>query len=253
MGEGMQGLSLQGRVAVVTGGAGGIGSQICDDLASLAARVVVADVQETDARSVADRLPNAVPIGVDLADEESVDTFATRCRETVGAVDILVGCAAITLLERFVESDKREWDRHWKINLRANMQLSHAFLPAMIDREWGRLVFISSDGARAGSSGEVVYSAAKAGLMGLAKSLAREVARYGVTSNVVCPGVTDTPNTRRHQQENPRLHDALVKRIPARRMGTPAEISAMVAFLCTERAAYVTGQTISVNGGIAMY
>jgi 2-hydroxycyclohexanecarboxyl-CoA dehydrogenase len=132
------------------------------------------------------------------------------------------------------------------------MLLTKLLLPGMIERGWGRLVFISSDGARAGSGGEGAYAATKAGLFGLAKTLAREAARAGVTSNVVCPGPTDTPMVRRVAEQHPALLDKLAKQIPLRRIGRPDDIAGLVAFLCTDRAAYITGQTLSVSGGITM-
>jgi 2-hydroxycyclohexanecarboxyl-CoA dehydrogenase len=140
----------------------------------------------------------------------------------------------------------------WKINLRAPMQLTRGLLPGMVQRGWGRLIFISSDGARAGSGGEGAYAATKSGLFGLAKTLAREAARGGVTSNVICPGPTDTPMVRAVADQHPELLDKLVRQIPLRRIGRPEDVAGIVAFLCTERAGYITGQTLSVSGGITM-
>ncbi|NUR83237.1 MAG: SDR family oxidoreductase, partial [Nonomuraea sp.] len=130
--------------------------------------------------------------------------------------------------------------------------MTKLLLPGMLARGWGRLVFVSSDGARAGSGGEGAYAATKAGLFGLAKTLAREAARGGVTSNVVCPGPTDTPMLRRVSEAEPGLVDKIAKGIPLRRLGTPADVSGLVAYLCTDRAAYITGQTLSVSGGVTM-
>ncbi len=178
----MDGLRLDGRVAVVTGGAGGIGRAICADLAALGAEVVIADLEKGDFPS----------IRVDLTDPDDIDRFVAE----VGRADILVHNAGVSIVEPFTESDPAHWDLMWKINLRAPMQLTKGLLPGMVERGWGRLVFVSSDGARAGSGGEGAYAATKSGLFGLAKTLAREAARGGVTSNVVCPGPTDTPMVR---------------------------------------------------------
>ncbi|MEV5576277.1 SDR family oxidoreductase [Spirillospora sp. NPDC052269] len=243
----MDGLDLTGRVAVVTGGAGGIGRAICADLASLGAHVVVADL---DADAAAE---TAKPLGgtarhVDLADPASIDAFT----ETVGPVDVLVHNAGVSVVEPFTESDPAHWDLMWKVNLRAPMQLTRALLPGMSERGHGRLVFVSSDGARAGSGGEGAYAATKSGLFGLAKTLAREAARGGVTSNIVCPGPTDTPMVRQVAERHPDLLDKLARQIPLRRIGRPSDIAGIVAFLCTDRAAYITGQTVSVSGGITM-
>ncbi|HEY8524650.1 MAG TPA: SDR family NAD(P)-dependent oxidoreductase [Acidimicrobiales bacterium] len=248
----LNGMSLRGRTALVTGGAGGIGARICRDLADLGARVVVADADEPAARAVADRLPDGVAVGGDLADLAAVDRMLGDAVDRAGPVDIVVNNAGITAVERFVDSDPASWDRQWRVNLRAPMQIVHRVLGGMMERRWGRLVFISSDGARAGSAGEGVYSACKAGLMGFAKTIAREAARAEVTSNVVCPGPIDTPMTRGVTAQNPKLVETLVRSIPLRRLGRPEDVAGLVAFLCTDRAGYVTGQTLSVSGGITM-
>jgi 2-hydroxycyclohexanecarboxyl-CoA dehydrogenase len=251
----VDGLSLAGRTAVVTGGAGAIGSAICRDLAALGARVVVADLDGAGAREVAAALPGPDPAEaaeVDLADGASIAAFTTDVTARVGPVDVLVNNAGITRVEPFAESDPDTWDRQWRVNLRAPMLLTQALLGGMTERGWGRLVFVSSDGARAGAGGEAVYAACKAGLFGFARSVAREVARHQVTSNVVCPGPTDTPMLRAVAEEKPKMIETLVRGIPLRRLGTPEDVAGTVAFLCSDRAGYLTGQTISVSGGITM-
>ncbi|MFD0691376.1 SDR family NAD(P)-dependent oxidoreductase [Actinomadura fibrosa] len=240
-------MSLDGRTAVVTGGAGGIGRAICADLASLGARVVVADLDLEAAENVAKPL-GGTATRVDLTDPDEIDAFTTG----VGPVDVLVHNAGVSIVEPFTESDPAAWDLMWRINLRAPMQLTRALLPGMTERGWGRLVFVSSDGARAGSGGEGAYAATKAGLFGLAKTLAREAARGGVTSNVVCPGPTDTPMVQQVAGRHPGLLDKLAKQIPLRRIGRPDDVAGLIAFLCTDRAGYITGQTVSVSGGITM-
>ncbi|GGM58966.1 SDR family NAD(P)-dependent oxidoreductase [Dactylosporangium sucinum] len=244
----MYGLSLDGRTALVTGGAGGIGAAICRDLAECGARVVIADIDVDGAKDVAAGLPDAAVVGVDLDDAASIE----RCAAEAGPVDILVNNGGITKVERFAESDPAHWDRLWRINLRGPMLLSRLLVPAMVERTWGRAVFISSDSARVGAGGEVVYSAVKAGLLGLAKSLARETARFGVTSNVVCPGMVDTPLLRSVAKEKPALLETMVRLVPQRRIGDPEDVSGLVAFLCTPRASYLTGQVFSASGGMTM-
>jgi 2-hydroxycyclohexanecarboxyl-CoA dehydrogenase len=252
----MDGTSLAGRIAVVTGGARGIGRAICADLAALGARVVVADLDLDAAEATAGELNGGTAEGsarlvarrVDLADPDDIDRFAAG----TGPVDVLVHNAGVSIVEPFVESDPAHWDLMWRINLRAPMQLTRALLPGMTERGWGRLVFISSDGARAGSGGEGAYAATKSGLFGLAKTLAREAAHGGVTSNVVCPGPTDTAMVRAVSGQHPGLLEKLAKQIPLRRIGRPDDIAGLVAFLCTDRAEYITGQTLSVSGGITM-
>lgn len=234
----MDGMRLDGRTAVVTGGAGGIGRAICADLAALGAEVIVADLEKGEHRS----------LRVDLTDPADIDRFIA----SAGEVDILVHNAGVSIVEPFTSSDPAHWDLMWKINLRAPMQLTRGLLPGMVERGWGRLVFISSDGARAGSGGEGAYAATKSGLFGLAKTLAREAAKGGVTSNIVCPGPTDTPMVRSVAERHPDLLDKLARQIPLRRIARPDDIAGIVAFLCTERAGYITGQTVSVSGGITM-
>ncbi|WP_113701855.1 SDR family NAD(P)-dependent oxidoreductase [Nonomuraea lactucae] len=249
----MDGMRLDGRVAVVTGGAGAIGSAIAADLTALGARVVVADVDLRGAEKVAAGLPGSVPQAVDLAAPESVERFCAACRDAAGGVDILVHNAGVSIVELFTSSDPANWDLMWQVNLRGPMLMTKLLLPGMMARGWGRLVFVSSDGARAGSGGEGAYAATKAGLFGLAKTLAREAARANVTSNVVCPGPTDTPMLQRVSAAEPGLVERIARTIPLRRLGTPADVAGLVAYLCTERAAYVTGQTLSVSGGVTMH
>ncbi|NUP01543.1 MAG: SDR family oxidoreductase [Nonomuraea sp.] len=244
----MDGLRIEGRTAVVTGGAGAIGTAIATDLAALGARVTVADVDLAGAEKTAAALPGARALAVDLTSPASVE----RCCAEAGPVDVLVHNAGVSVVEPFTASDPANWDLMWQVNLRGPMLMTKLLLPGMLARGWGRLVFVSSDGARAGSGGEGAYAATKAGLFGLAKTLAREAARGGVTSNVVCPGPTDTPMLRRVSEAEPGLVDKIARGIPLRRLGTPADVSGLVAYLCTDRAAYITGQTLSVSGGVTM-
>ncbi|MGC5016129.1 SDR family NAD(P)-dependent oxidoreductase [Streptosporangium sp. DT93] len=269
----MEGLRLDGRTAVVTGGAGAIGAAVCRDLSALGARIVVADVDGPGAATVADELNGAslglgagagagagsgtprertapaTSLEVDLADPASIEEFCGRA----GPVDILVSNAGVSIVEPFVTGDPEGWELMWRVNLRAPMLLTRLLLPGMTERGWGRLIFVSSDGARAGSGGEGAYAATKAGLFGLSRTLAREAARGNVTSNVVCPGPTDTPMLRRVDAERPGLVDRIARGIPLRRLGTPEDVAGLIAYLCTDRAAYVTGQTLSVSGGVTMH
>ena len=244
----LPGMSLDGRVALVTGAAGGIGSAIARDLDALGARVVVADVDAAGAADVAGTLGHGTPYTIDLLDADAIARVPTY----VGTVDILVNNAGASQVGRFVESDPATWDVLHRINLLAPMLLTHALLPGMLEREWGRVVFIATDSARIGAGGEVVYSAYKAGLLGLTRSLAREAARGQVTCNAVCPGPTDTAMTRELMARNEAMLESLLRAVPLRRLGRPDDIAGLVAFLCTERAGYITGQTLSASGGITM-
>ncbi len=247
----MERMDLRGKTALVTGGAGGIGARICVDLAELGATVIVADINIDAATRVAGQLNGGRAAKVDLSDSESIQEFAADLSES-GPVDILVNNAGWDRVGPFVDSSPSDWDRLIAINLRAPIHLTHSLLPGMMQSNWGRVVFVSSDAARVGSTGEAVYGACKAGIIGFSKTIARESARFAVTSNVVCPGPSDTPLLQEVAAGNPKLVEALKKAIPLRRLGTPEDIAGMVTFFCTPRAEYITGQTISVSGGLTM-
>jgi 2-hydroxycyclohexanecarboxyl-CoA dehydrogenase len=244
----LAGLTLDGKIALVTGGAGGIGSAICRDLGAMGAHVVVADVDGEGAAGVAAALADASALPLDLLDADAIAAVATE----QPVVDILVNNAGTSIVGPFVQSDPAQWDSLYRVNLLAPMLLTHAVLPGMLERQWGRIVFVSTDSARIGAGGEVAYSAFKSGLLGFSKSLAREAARGQVTSNAICPGPTDTPMMRGLMADNESMLNALLRAIPLRRLGEPDDIAGMVAYLCSERAGYVTGQTLSVSGGITM-
>ena len=244
----LAGLTLDGKVALVTGGAGGIGNAICRDLGAMGTRVIVADVDGPGAERVASTLPNATAMELDLMDPGAI--ASVNAREPV--IDILVNNAGTSAVGPFVQSDPAQWDSLYRVNLLAPMLLAHGVLPGMLERKWGRIVFVSTDSARIGAGGEVAYSAFKSGLLGFSKSLAREAARGQVTSNAVCPGPTDTPMLRDLMADKESMLDALVRAIPLRRLGDANDIAGKVAYLCSERAGYITGQTLSVSGGITM-
>lgn len=240
------GAPFTGRVALVCGAASDIGRAICASLLDRGAEVRATDLAGDRLDALAAALPALEIVAADLTDPEQAMAFAAQ------PADILAAVAGLPVVERFLESDPAGWERLWQVNLRAPMLLTRALAPGMTQRGWGRLVYVSSDSARAGAGGEAVYAASKAGLLGFAKSVAREVAAAGVTANVVCPGPIDTERSRAILDARPKLKEGLLRAIPAGRLGRPEDVAAAVAYLCSAAAGYVTGQTLSVNGGITM-
>jgi 2-hydroxycyclohexanecarboxyl-CoA dehydrogenase len=240
---------LAGKTVLVTGGGGAIGSAICRRFAEAGARVLVADRNGETADRVA-REVSGEALAFDVADYAAAAS-ALRGRE----IDVLVNNAGWDRFQNFVDTKPEEWEALLAVNLRGPLNMHHLVLPGMLSRGRGRVVNISSDAARVGSSGEAVYSACKGGVLAFSKTLAREVARKGVTVNVVCPGPTDTPILRGFLGEGEagqKVYDALVRAIPMKRVGQPADIPGIVAFLASDEAAFITGQVVSVSGGLTM-
>ena len=231
------------RVALVTGGARGIGRAIALALAAEGRRVAVGDLLEAD---LGDEL---LGVRLDVTDSASVAAAVETVEQEVGAVDILVNNAGWDEMLPFLESDEPFWDRVIDVNFKGGLRTTHRVAPGMADRGWGRIVNIGSDAGRVGSSLESVYSGAKGAVIAFTKTLARELARSGVTANTVCPGPTRTPML---GEMEPRLVQALERAVPMRRLGEPEDVAAAVAFLASERAGYITGQTLSVSGGLTM-
>lgn len=235
--------------ALVTGAGGGIGSAVARELNSAGIRVVACGSTPARGRTAAAALSDAEPAWADLSRPESVAGLVQQATAG-GQVDILVACAGWERVEPFFESTPDSWERVLNVNLRSVIQLSHELLPAMAERGWGRLVCVASDAGRAGSPGEAVYSAAKAGIIALCKTLGQELAANGVTCNAVSPGPTKTRLLEAWRVEHPEQAEKLRRRIPAGRFGEPEDVAALVGFLCSDRAGYLTGQVISVNGGL---
>ena len=241
------------KTAVVTGAGSGIGRAIALRLATEGARVAVTDVDEAAARAVVREASGVVlALRLDVTDAETIHAAITEAERALGPLDVLVNNAGWDKVEPFVESAVATWDKLLTINLKGPLLCAHAVLPGMITRGSGRIVSIASDAGRVGSSGEAVYSAAKAGVIGFSKTLAREVARHGINVNVVCPGPTDTPLLAGIAGDNPKLVQALARAVPLGRLGRPEEVAAAVAFLASDDAGFITGQTLSVSGGLMM-
>jgi 2-hydroxycyclohexanecarboxyl-CoA dehydrogenase len=242
--------TLEDKIAIVTGAGQGIGRAIADKLAAEGATVVVTDLDEASAKQTAAGLPGAVAIRADVTGRQDVQAAVDRVMQQFGRVDVLVNNAGWDKASPFVDSDPADWDRAIAVNLYGVLHTCKAVLPIMAGQGGGAVVNLGSDAGRVGSSGEAVYSAAKGGVIALTKSLAREMARHQVRVNCVCPGPTDTALFASFA--GPKLREALTKAIPFRRLGQPADVANVVAFLASDEAAFVTGQTLSVSGGLTM-
>ena len=243
-----------GRVALVTGGAGSIGTAICRALAETGMRVTVADLERERAEAVAKEI-GGLSVRLDVTDAASVEQAFERCESELGAVDVLVNCAGWDEFRPFVETDEAFTAKVLDINLVGPIRITRRALPAMIRSEWGRIISVASDAGRVGSSLESIYSGAKGGLIAFTKTIARESAKYGVTANSICPGPTDTPllyGAAATSASPEKMVAALSRAVPMRRIGTPEDIAPAVAFLASEGAGFVTGQTLSVSGGLTM-
>jgi 2-hydroxycyclohexanecarboxyl-CoA dehydrogenase len=244
---------LNGRVAIVTGAAGGIGTAIASALARAGASVGVWDLDGTRAKEVAEAIGGAaLGVEVDITGRPSVEAALSATRSAFGPVDVLVNNAGIDKIEPFLESEESTWARIVAVNYLGTVRCCHVVVPGMVERGGGRVVNIASDAGRVGSSGEVVYSGTKGGVIAFSKALAREVAARGVTVNVVCPGPTDTPLLDQVAQASQKLYDGLAKAVPLRRIAQPDDIAPAVVFLASDGASYITGQTLSVSGGLTM-
>ncbi len=246
-------MRLEGKVAVVTGAASGIGLGTAEALAEAGAAVVLADINapkaEEEARRLAGKGLRASSANLDVTNDASIASFARQAVNGNGGVDILVNAAGWGKIQPFVENDPGFWERVIALNLGGPIKLTRALLPQMIERQAGRIVNISSDAGRVGSLGETVYSGAKAGVIGFTKGLAREMARYGITVNCVCPGPTDTPLLAAVPEKH---REAFLRAIPMRRFAQPRDIAHAVLFFASEQAGYITGQVLSVSGGLTM-
>jgi 2-hydroxycyclohexanecarboxyl-CoA dehydrogenase len=245
------------RTALVTGGARGIGRAVVDALAAEELQIVVLDILGDQAREAAAAVEHAggraLAVRADVADSTSVAAAVDAAEACFGHIDVLVNNAGWDDMMPFVDTDEAFWDRIIEINFKGPLRLTHRLLPGMLDRRWGRIVNVASDAGRVGSSHESVYSGAKGGLIAFTKTIARESARHGVTANCVCPGPTDTPMVKAViAQRGDRIMDAMVRAVPMKRIGQPQDIAGAVRFFVGEGAGYMTGQTLSVSGGLTM-
>jgi 2-hydroxycyclohexanecarboxyl-CoA dehydrogenase len=244
------------KTAIVTGAGSGIGRQVALGLAREGAKVVLGDLSLERAQAVAKEISDmdgtALPVQVDVADAELVRAMVAVTIEEFGQIDILISNAGWDKVMPFLDTDEELWDRVIAINYRGHLACAHAVVPHMVEAGSGKVVLLASDAGRVGSSGEAVYSGAKGAVIAFSKALAREHARAGINVNCVAPGLTDTPMLTNVSEGNEKLMAAIIRSIPLGRVGTPQEVAKAVLFLASSDADYITGQTLSVNGGLSM-
>ncbi|QBR03180.1 2-hydroxycyclohexanecarboxyl-CoA dehydrogenase [Paraburkholderia pallida] len=250
---------FEGRTVVVTGGGGGIGGATCRRFAAEGARVAVLDLSLEAAQKVSASIEaqdgKALALRCDITNRAEVDAALAQAEAQLGPVDVLVNNAGWDVFKPFTKTEPAQWERLIAINLMGALHLHHAVLPGMVERKRGRIVNIASDAARVGSSGEAVYAACKGGLVSFSKTIAREHARHGITVNVVCPGPTDTALFADYKEGagNPeKLLEAFQRSIPLGRIGQPEDLPGAIVFFASDDAGYITGQVLSVSGGLTM-
>jgi len=246
-------MKLNDRIAIVTGAASGIGLATAQVLAEAGATVVLGDIADDKGEQAAAGL-RASGLGAeyarcDVTDQKSVDAFRDSVLGRHGRVDLVANVAGWGKIQPFLENDDDFIAKVVELNFMGTMRVVRAFLPGMVERKYGKIVNVSSDAGRVGSTGETVYSGAKGGVIAFTKGIAREMARYNITANCVCPGPTDTPLLNAVPEKH---REAFLRAIPMRRFARPSDIADAVAFFASARSDYVTGQVLSVSGGLSM-
>ena len=244
--------NLDGKTALITGATGGIGSAIARALHSQGAEVILSGTRQGSLNELAHELSDrAHPIAADLSDKSSIDSLIKQISDiSTDGVDIVINNAGIVRDNLLIRMKDEEWNQVLDINLFAGYKLTQGLMRGMMKRRWGRIIGISSVVGTTGNPGQANYAAAKAGMIGFSKALAQEVATRGITVNVIAPGMIQTAMT---DDLNEDQSARLLSTIPLGRLGSPEEIAASVIYLASDEAAYVTGVTLHVNGGMAMY
>ena len=241
---------LSGKTALITGASGGIGSAIAKNLSQQGAHVVLHGTRAGRLEELASEIgSNVSVVTANLSDRDAVGGLVAEAAKATGAIDILVNNAGITRDNLFMRMKDEEWDDVLEVNLTSSMLLCRSAIRAMMKARWGRIISISSIVGVTGNPGQTNYAASKAGMIGFSKSLAAEVASRGITVNIVAPGFIETPMTDELTDEQ---KQKLLANVPADRLGSSQEVAAAVSFLASEEAAYMTGSTLHVNGGMAM-
>ena len=253
-----QATSLAGKTVALTGGASGIGRAAALQYASAGATVYVGDINAHEGAATVEQIrgtgAQAEFVPLDLTDGASIDAFVDRVMDRIGgAPDVVASIAGIDKVMPFLENTPEVWELLAKVNYIGPVRMIHRFLPSMIERRGGKIVTVASDAGRVGSSGESFYAGTKGAVIAFTKSLAREVARAGITCNCVAPGPTDTPLFNGTIPEGTKLRDALIKAIPLRRLAQPVEIAHTIVYFSTPATDYMTGQVLSVSGGLTMH
>lgn len=246
-------MRLDGKVAVVTGAASGIGKATAEGLAQAGADVIIADIDRDGGSAAAQNIVasggKATFIALDVGDLDAIEAFRDEVYKLKGHVDILANVAGWGKIEPFVENTREFWQKVTALNFTGPIALSRAFLDQMIEKREGKIITVASDAGRVGSLGETVYAGAKGGAIAFTKSLARETARFNINVNAVCPGPTDTPLLQRVPEKH---REAFVRVTPMRRLAQPSEIADAILFFASNRASFITGQVLSVSGGLTM-
>ncbi len=247
-------MRLDGKNVIVTGAGSGIGKSIALMCASFGANVGAADLNEAALKATCEEIEKlgrkCAAVTTDVTNYDSVNAMVKQTQEALGNIDVLINCVGWDVIEPFWKNQVEYWDKVIDINYKSVIYCSRAVLDGMMENNSGKIINIASDAGRGGSSGETVYSGAKGGVIAFTKSLAREVARYNILVNCICPGPTDTPL---YQGQPEKIRQAFEKAIPLKRVAKPEEVAGAAVFFSSDLSNFITGQTISVSGGLTMF